>query len=206
MTLNRSVAGSKMMATPLIAGLLTIFLGAGSLPQAQRVAEEDVPKILKADSAEMRNALSRFNERIGSEWFCHWNHTTGFALQIQGGCATIDRAAGDPIRTAEAFLEASRELLGLNRPWDTLLYTKTHGMLSGESLQFQQTYKEIPVWPATVNVRINEDGQVRLLTSNTWPVGDLDITFPNSVQPKFSAWSLAATARRTSRTLSSPPW
>ena len=66
--------------------------------------------------------------------------------------------------TAQAFLQANRDLLRLEDPYAELELTRSHTDELGRThLRFHQQYQGLPVWPADVIVHLNPAGQVDVM-------------------------------------------
>lgn len=134
------------------------------------IPQEDLPSIQT-----QHQALAEFQACYGTDWTCHQNLGDGLIRTLSGGRALVPGVLDEPIETALQFLESNRTLLGLDRPEDSFRYVKTHGRRTEQAVEFNQLYKDTPVWFRRAIVRIADDGAVIRVTSGLWPVGDIDV-------------------------------
>ncbi|MBL9126182.1 MAG: M4 family metallopeptidase, partial [Verrucomicrobiales bacterium] len=134
---------------------------AGALP----AAAADTPR------ERQRAAVRRLTTTVGPELQVHLRSENGTLRQARGG--VLARAAAGPAKaspderrlaTALAFLDAHADLLQLDRPSEELVLERSEpDGLGGRHLRFSQRLGDLPVWPATLSVHLDPQGNLALV-------------------------------------------
>lgn len=139
-----------------------------SVAYAEELALKAEPSVMKTELASLQTA--------GNGWFCSWDATTGYAQTVRGGPSAVQPFGEDAGVAATAFLSEYKAIFGRTREVDTFVYVETRPLLRGAVVEFQQHYRGIPVYGATVNVVVLQHGAISSASSSTWPIGDLETT------------------------------
>ena len=82
-------------------------------------------------------------------------------------------------KTAGAFLESKRGLLRLTSPGEEMrLFRYREDNLGRRHLRYAQAYRGLPVWPAEMNIHLNENGDIDLVNGAYVPTPQRVVTTP----------------------------
>ena len=135
---------------------------------AGRSAQAQPPPLV---AAKRQQALAKLRVRAGTDVKAVFRPGNGTAMQIRGRALepaargmALSLATSVEHLTALNFLAANRALLGLDDPASELrLVTQENDGLGQHHLRFTQRYQNLPVWPASLSVHTDRQGNVTLL-------------------------------------------
>ena len=123
-----------------------------------------------APSAARQQDLQLLRARAGADVKVQFRPSSPTVMQIRGQALepaasglALATASGRDHRTALNFLEANRGLLGLEDPSREVELVSREVEESGQRhLRYTQTFQGLPVWPASLSVHLDSQGNVTL--------------------------------------------
>lgn len=159
--------------------------GPGARADARRFGFDRLHSaVRKTPAAASRRAFKDFNARAGGRWKLRFSERTGLPASLIGG-AEAPRS-GPPDRAARSFLNAHRDMLGVDADGlDLERQVKGQGL---RHLLYRQRYRGLPVEFSAVKVHMAQDGTILGVDSTYEPSLSLQTT------PAVSADAASAAA------------
>lgn len=132
-------------------------------------------------------ALQALKARMGEDVVCTFRPEAGTPREIKAPAGRFlqpavrgaDWAGDEAVATAKTFLNTNKDLLGAEAPEAEFTLERRNVCELGRAhLRFTQTHAGLPVWPATLIVHLDQDGNVDLFNGMFVPTPKDTLTTP----------------------------